>query len=76
MHMMTVKTDDFTVTTFFDLNGKIVAATDDQRRFEIFLHTIKIAFSNLYLDKLRTLRSQHQMLGQQHHVSAGVALYR
>lgn len=68
MHMMTLKTSDFTATAFYDLAGRVLISHDDEKKFKIFLHTVTIAFEHMYLDTLRTIRNQHQMLCKQHPV--------
>lgn len=66
--MMTLKTSDFTATAFYDLAGRVLISHDDEKKFKIFLHTVTIAFEHMYLDTLRTIRNQHQMLCKQHPV--------
>lgn len=69
MHMMTLKTTDFTATAFYDLCGRVLINPEDEKKFKIFLHTVTIAFEHVYLDTLRTMRAQHQLLSKQHPVN-------
>jgi hypothetical protein len=56
MHMMTIKTKEFTLSIFFDLGGKILADFSDEKKFQVFLYTVKYAFEQLYLPTLLNFR--------------------
>lgn len=56
MHMMTVATEDIAVSAFFDLGGRLLATPEEKRRFTVYLHTVKIAFEQLFLQTLLDLR--------------------
>lgn len=66
MHMMTLRGSDFTVTAFFDLQGKVLASPEDERKFDIFLYSVKIAFEQIYLDTLRGWRAKNPLLSMPH----------
>lgn len=62
MQMVTVKTDEITVSIFFDLDGHLAPSIEMKNRFRTLLQTIKLAFEMQFLPALIEWRASS--LGQ------------